>query len=441
MPKLPTSGKKNEMRRSMSKVKKISFPTGLEALLVPLKETRTVTVLILVRAGSEYEKKEINGISHFLEHMCFKGTIKRPTSKEISSLMDSLGANFNAFTSQEHTGYYIKVDSRHLDVALDLISDIYLNSLFKEEEIEREKGVIIEEMNLDEDTPTSQIYDVLLKLLYDDQPSGWRVLGEKEIIKKIKRQNFLDYTKNNYTADKTLVVVSGHFSEEIVEKYLKELFKNINQGKGLSAQKTKENQKEPAVLIKTKKTDQTHLVLGARAFSKFDERRYALSLLSVILGQGMSSRLFQKIREEMGAAYYVYSLADLNCDHGFFGVATGVALGKTQEAIKVIMEDFKKIANEAPSEAEVKKAKDYLKGKQALGLETSDEFAFFYGLQQLYYKKTFSLEEIYKKIDAVTPQMIMDLAKELFQPKNLNLAILGPFQKKKDEGKFKKLLS
>lgn len=161
----------------------------------------------------------------------------------------------------------------------------------------------------------------------------------------------------------------------------------------------------------------------------------------MILGQGMSSRLFQKIREEMGAAYYVYSLADLNCDHGFFGVATGVALSKTQEAIKVIMEAFKKIANEAPSEAEVKKAKDYLKGKQALGLESSDEFAFFYGLQYLYYKKTFSLDELYKKIDAVTPQMIMNLAKELFQPKNLNLAILGPYQKKKDEAKFKKFLS
>jgi predicted Zn-dependent peptidase len=428
-------------KKKSEKVKKVTFSSGLEALLVPLKETRTVTVLILVRAGSEYEKKEINGISHFLEHMCFKGTIKRPTSKEISSLMDSLGANFNAFTSQEHTGYYVKVDSRHLDVALDLISDIYQNSLFKEEEIEKEKGVIIEEMNLDEDTPTSQIYDVLLKLLYDDQPAGWRVLGEKEIIKKIKRQHFLDYIKNNYTADKTLIVVSGHFNEEIVEKYLRDLFKDINQNKGLAEQKVKENQKEPAVLIKTKKTDQTHLVLGARAFDKFDERRYALSLLSVILGQGMSSRLFQKIREEMGAAYYVYSLADLNCDHGFFGVATGVALSKTQEAVKVIMEAFKKIANEAPSEVEVKKAKDYLKGKQALGLESSDEFAFFYGLQYLYYKKTFSLDELYKKIDAVTPQMIMNLAKELFQPKNLNLAILGPYQKKKDEVKFKKLLS
>ena len=428
-------------KKKSEKVKKVTFSSGLEALLVPLKETRTVTVLILVRAGSEYEKKEINGISHFLEHMCFKGTIKRPTSKEISSLMDSLGANFNAFTSQEHTGYFIKVDNRHLDVALDLISDIYQNSLFKEEEIEKEKGVIIEEMNLDEDTPTSQIYDVLLKLLYDDQPAGWRVLGEKETIKKIKRQNFLEYIKNNYTADKTLVVVSGRFNEEVVEKHLRDLFKDINQNKGLAEQKVKENQKEPAVLIKTKKTDQTHLVLGTRAFNKFDERRYALSLLSVILGQGMSSRLFQKIREEMGAAYYVYSLADLNCDHGFFGVATGVALSKTQEAVKVIMEAFKKIANEAPSEVEVKKAKDYLKGKQALGLESSDEFAFFYGLQYLYYKKTFSLDELYKKIDAVTPQMIMNLAKELFQPKNLNLAILGPYQKKKDEAKFKKLLS
>ncbi|MDP2856175.1 MAG: pitrilysin family protein [bacterium] len=443
MSKLLISGKKKSETAggdsAVIKPHKFVLNSGLEVLLVPLKEMQTVTVLTLVRAGSEYEKKEFNGISHFLEHMCFKGTVKMPSSKEISSLMDGLGADFNAFTSQEHTGYYIKVDHRHLDTALNIISDIYLNSLFKEEEIEKEKGVIIEEMNLDEDTPTSQIYDVLLKLLYGDQPAGWRVLGEKEIIKKIKRQDFLNYIKNRYTAKQTLVVVSGNFNQVKVFNKLKDLFKDINRQSGLAKSKTKESQTQPRVAIKIKKTDQAHLVLSARAFSKFDERRYALEVLSSILGHGMSSRLFQKIREEMGAAYYVSSITDLGSDHGFFGIATGVALSKVNEAIKIISDEFKKIALEPPGEAELQKAKDYIKGKMTLGLESSDEYAFFYGSQQLYYKRTFSLNDIFRRINAVNSRMVQNLSRELFQPKNINLAILGPF-KKSDEAHFKKLL-
>ncbi|HOX21588.1 MAG TPA: pitrilysin family protein [Candidatus Paceibacterota bacterium] len=443
MSKLLISGKKKSETAggdgAVIRPQKFVLSSGLEVLLVPLKETQTVTVLTLVRAGSEYEKKEFNGISHFLEHMCFKGTAKMPSSKEISSLMDGLGADFNAFTSQEHTGYYIKVDHRHLDTALDIISDIYLNSLFKEEDIEKEKGVISEEMNLDEDTPTSQIYDVLLKLLYGDQPAGWRVLGEKEIIKKIKRPDFLNYIKNRYTAKQTLVVVSGNFNPAKVLSRLKILFSDINRQPGLAKPRTKEIQTQPRVAIKTKKTDQAHLILGARAFSKFDERRYALEVLSSILGHGMSSRLFQKIREEMGAAYYLSSVADLGSDHGFFGIATGVALAKVNEAIKIINDEFKKIALEPPGEAEMQKAKDYIKGKLTLGLESSDEYAFFHGSQQLYYKRTFSLNDISRRIDAVNSRMIQNLSRELFQPKNINLAILGPF-KKKDELNFRKLL-
>lgn len=443
MSKLLISGKKkSEITGSDSEIvrpQKVLLASGLEALLVPLKETQTVTVLILVRAGSEYEKKEQNGISHFLEHMCFKGTAKRPSSKEITTLMDGLGADFNAFTSQEHTGYYIKTDHRHLEMALDVISDIYLNSLFKEEDVEKEKGVVIEEMNLDEDTPTSQIYDIFLKLLYGDQPAGWRILGEKEIIKKIKRPEILNYIKNRYTAKQTLIVVSGNFHSARVVSRLKTLFQGINWQASPPKLKTKESQNQPRVAIKTKKTDQAHLILGTRAFSKFDDRRYTLAALAAVLGQGMSSRLFQKIREEMGAAYYVYSITDLGSDHGFFGIATGVTLNKIKDVLGIINSEFKKITVEPPSESELKKSKDYIKGKMTLGLESSDEYAFFYGLQQLYYKKPFSLNDIFRKIDAVNSRMVQNLARELFRPKNINLAVLGPF-KKEDELHFKKLL-
>jgi len=421
------------------KPNKISLPSGLEVLLIPLKETETVTFLILVRAGSEYEKKEESGLSHFLEHMCFKGTKKRPSAKIISTEMDSLGAEFNAFTSQEYTGYLAKSAAEHFDKIFDVITDIYLNSIFNKEEIAREKGVIIEEMHLQEDTPHTKIYNVMDELLYGNQPAGRPILGDKKVIQKIRRDNFLNYLKKHYTSHKTLVVIAGNFEQKKATETVKKFFSVINRNRGLKKPKVWEKQKSPQVLIHHKKTDQAHLILGARAFSQFDERRYTLAVLATILGEGMSSRLFQKIREEMGLAYYIHSITSLGSDHGFFGVASGLALDKIEEAIKVMYQEFIQISNQPVNQKELQKAKDYIKGKMTLGLEGSDEYAFFYGLQQLFYRRTFSLAEIFKKIDAVNSRMVQNLSRDVFRPKNINLAILGPFQKK-DEFHFKKLL-
>jgi len=421
------------------KPNKISLPSGLEVLLIPLKETETVTFLILVRAGSEYEKKEESGLSHFLEHMCFKGTKKRPSAKIISTEMDSLGAEFNAFTSQEYTGYFAKSAAEHFDKISDVITDIYLNSIFNKEEIAREKGVIIEEMHLQEDTPHTKIYDVMDELLYGNQPAGRPILGDKKVIQKIRRDNFLNYLKKHYTSHKTLVVIAGNFEEKKATETVKNFFSVINRNRGLEKPRVWEKQKSPQVLIHHKKTDQAHLILGARAFSQFDERRYTLAVLATILGEGMSSRLFQKIREEMGLAYYIHSITGLGSDHGFFGVASGLALDKIEEAIKVMYQEFIQISNQPVNQKELQKAKDYIKGKMTLGLEGSDEYAFFYGLQQLFYRRTFSLAEIFKKIDAVNSRMVQNLSRDVFRPKNINLAVLGPFQKK-DEFHFKKLL-
>ena len=358
------------MKNNSVKPKVIELSSGLKVVLISMKETRTTTIMILVKAGSEYEKKKKNGISHFLEHMCFKGTKKRPSSIEISYLLERLGAHFGAFTGQEFTGFYTKLSSKYLDTALDVISDIYLNSLFQKKEIDREKGVIIEEMNLDEDTPTSQIYDVFINLLYGDQPAGWNILGEREVIKNIKRKDFVDYKAKHYTADKTLVVISGKFKEKEIVSTLEKRFKKINRKNGAEKPKTIESQQEPNVSIKYKKTDQAHFIFGTRAFSLFDKRRYALEILSNILGGGISSRLFQKVREEMGAAYYISSMTDLDIDHGFLGVSTGVSLNKIDDVLKVIKKEFENLSSKLVSAKELNKAKDYLKGAFDIGLET-----------------------------------------------------------------------
>lgn len=420
--------------------KKIIQSSGLRVVLVPLKNTETVTFLILVQAGSEYEKKEQKGISHFLEHMCFKGTKKRPNPKILATEFDSLGAEYNAFTSQESTGYFVKSANLYVENIIDLVADIYLNSLFSPSEIEKEKGVIIEEMNYLEDNPSKKIYDLFNQLLYGDQPAGWPVIGEKETVLKIDQKDFFAYKKNYYNAKNTLVVISGNFNSQRVLNLIEKYFGKIIPGKKISPLKTIIFQKKPALLLKFKKTDQAHLILGWRAFSRFDRRRYALAVLETILGKGMSSRLFQKIREELGAAYYIYSFSDLATDRGCLGIAAGLALDKSEEILSVILGEIKKLKEQLVSLEELKKAKDYLKGQLTLDLETSDQYAFFHGFQELFYHRLFSLKEIFAKINEVSPKVILNLAREIFRPEKLNLALIGPFSQK-EKSHFQKILN
>lgn len=426
-------------------MKKNNQPTilkkeGLNFLLIPLKEATSVTFLILVKTGSEYEKPNEAGISHFLEHMCFKGTKNRPSPKIISTELDSIGAVYNAFTSREYTGYYAKAAAEHTDKILDIVTDIYLNSLFDSNEIEKEKGVILEEKNYYEDTPSVKIEELIFELLYPKQAAGRPIIGDEKVIKNLKRENFLDYHKKHYTNEKTLIVLAGNFEKEKIIKKIVNLMKDILRGKGGEKFKTIiKKQVEPQVLIHNKKTDQTHLILAARTFNCFDERRYALSVLSTILGSGMSSRLFQVIREELGAAYYVYSFNDLSLDHGFLGIAAGLALDKTEKSLMAIKKELDKLSNELVGDEELKKAKSFIKGKLALSLETTNDYAFYYGSQHLFYGQTFSLREIFNKIDAVDKLTINKLARVIFQPKSLNLALIGPYDQK-DKMRFKKML-
>lgn len=421
----------------MSSPQKITLNNGLRILLVPQEKNLATTVLVLVETGSKYETKEISGISHFLEHICFKGTKKRPSALTITSELDSLGAKYNAFTGHEYTGYYAKSRPENFEEILDILSDIYINQIFDPKEITKEKGVIMEEFNMYEDLPMRRVVDVFLELLYGDQPAGRKIEGIKENVQKLNKDDFVRYHNAHYVAKSSLVVVAGKFNKNEAINKIKKYFNNIKIGEKSGKEKTIENQSKPATSVKYKETDQTHIIMGVRTFDLFDKRRFALETLSDILGGGLSSRLSQKIREEMGAAYYVYSSADLFTDHGFLSVAAGIDTTKINDVISVISKEFRIMAEKPVDKKELSRAKNHLIGDLVLGLETSNQLASFYGGQEILTRKIMTPEAYIKKIKSVKTDEIMKIAKEIFQNRKLNLAIIGPF---KNKDAFEKIL-
>jgi len=418
--------------------KKTTLKNDLRIVTVPDRRSRAVTVLVLVGTGSKYEKKETSGISHLLEHLLFKGTKKKPCSVDVVEPLDRVGGVYNAFTSEECTGYYAKVGTKHFNLALDVISDIYLNSKLDSKEIKKEKGVIIEEINMYQDHPASYVQVLWNKTLYGDQPAGWDVAGTKEGVLRISRQEILDYMKNQYVASNTVVCIAGDIPKETqvinkIKKYFSKIKTKESQDKPLVV----ENQISPQCLLHQKQTDQTHFCLGVRGYNIFHPQRYTQEVLAVLLGGMMSSRLFVKIREELGLAYYIKAISSSDTDTGCLVAQTGVDNGKVEKAISAILKEYKKISQKPVSLKELKKAKDNLKGKMALLLETSDAQASFYSLQEILQKKTLTPEEIYDKISKVTSQDVFKIAQDIFKPEKLNLAIIGPF---KDKSKFQKLL-
>jgi predicted Zn-dependent peptidase len=404
-----------------------------------MENANSVTVLILVGTGSKYETKDINGISHFLEHMFFKGTQKRPNTLDISEVLDSVGGQYNAFTSKEVTGFWAKVDKLHVDVALDWISDIFLNSKFDETEAERERGVIVEEANMYLDTPMSYIGDLWEKLLYGDQPAGWMVIGEKENILSFNRKKVLDYYQAHYSPSNIIVCVAGSVDSDVMEDKIKNYFKDSKDSKISQKVKVKESQSEPQILIHHKKTDQTHFCLGVRAYDMFDKRKYALALLSVILGGNMSSRLFIKVRERNGLAYSIHTSTEATTDAGYLVTQAGIDHKNLEKSIKLILAEYKNLKDKKITQKELQKAKDYIKGSTSLSLDSSDSQASFYGAQELLEKNILTPEEKFKKIDEVSINDIQRIAEDIFLPEKLNLAIIGPFEEKENE-RLKKLL-
>ncbi len=395
-------------------------------------------MLVLVEAGSNYEQKEINGLSHFLEHMCFKGTERRPTALDISSELDSLGAQYNAFTSNEYTGYYAKVQPADFDKALDIVSDLYLNPTFKAEEVEKEKGVIIEEINMYEDLPQRRVQELIPELLYGDQPAGWGVAGKKEVIRILRREDFIAYRAKHYVASATIIVVAGNFDETTVHEKIAKHFVNIPVTEKHGKVKTTEIQTEPKTLLQYKESDQTHLVLALRAYDAFHPDHYILEVIASILGGGMSSRLFQKVREEMGAAYYVNAANESLTDHGYFSASAGADNAKAAEVVGAIVGEMKRLRDEVVGEKELQMVKDMIVGNLFLSLETSDHVATFLGGQEVLKRKILTPEEITEKIRSVTATDISRVARDIFKTEHLNLAMIGP---SKDMASFAPLLS
>ncbi|PIV00975.1 hypothetical protein COS55_02650 [Candidatus Shapirobacteria bacterium CG03_land_8_20_14_0_80_40_19] len=411
---------------------------GLRVITAPMNNLPSATVLVMIGAGSRYENKNKAGLSHFLEHMIFKGTRKRPSAFEISSLVDSVGGQNNAFTSKDHTGYFIKLQKNHLELAFDLLSDTLKNSLFAPEEIERERGTILEEINMYEDTPMYDIDEVFYNLMFDGHPLGWSVAGDKKTVGSIVREDFMKYCDRFYQGSDMVLAVAGGVREEKILKLAEKYFSSFTRGEKEKMVEFKENQAKPRLKIKYKQTDQCHLYLGYPSFSFFDKDKVALAVLGAILGGGMSSRLFIEVRERRGLAYYVKAVSDLHHETGYFAARAGVNIGKAHEAVKVILDEFGKVKKGEVKQEELNKAKEYLKGHVALDLEDSLEVALWYGRKQLLQEETETPQEMFAKIDKVTLEDVNRVAKRVLVKEKVNLAMIGPL---KEEEKFLELIS
>lgn len=412
------------------KYNKKILANGLRVLTIPMPSLESVTVLVMVNAGSRYETKNISGIAHFLEHMAFKGTEKRPSALDISSIVDGMGGECNAFTSKETVGYYIKSAKARMETSIDLLSDMLQNSKLDAAEIDKERGVIIEEINMYEDLPMRKIGDIYEQLLYGDTPMGWDIAGEKDIINKITRDDFVKYMSGLYSASNMTVVIAGGFDEpsaiSLVEKY----FGGMKKFDPKDHEKIVEKQTKPEYLIRTKQTEQIHVALGLRTVSLHSDKKYPLSVLAAILGGGMSSRLFHEVREKRGLAYYVRTHQDEYADAGTIVSTAGVDPKRVVDAVEVMMEEYRKVSsgNMQLTADELKKAKEYLKGHMVLDLEDSRSVAGFYAHQELLEDKVENPDEILAQLEAVTQEDVESVGKEFFVNEGLNLALIGNFE-------------
>lgn len=412
---------------------------GLKVLTVPISGLESVTVTVWVKTGSRYEELKTNGISHFLEHMVFKGSKKRPTAKAISEVVDSIGGEFNAATSKDWTNFYIKTRVGNIETAMDVLSDMVLNPLLKSEEIEREKGTIIQEIAMYEDTPMMHIGDVFEELVFAGSPLGWDTAGTPKTVKSIKKDDFVRYRSIHYHPDQMMVSVVGGIKEGEVGKLVQKYFAGLTPGVSSESQLFKPKQNKPQLKLQTKKAEQAHLIMGFMSEGRNYEGRFAQSLLATILGGGMSSRMFIEVRERRGLAYSIRTGVDRYQEIGYLSTYAGVDVNKADIAIGVMLNEYQKIADgrSVITAYEIKKAKEYLKGHLALALEDTKDVTAFFADQALFSKEILIPEEVYKKIDNVKLKDILFEAKKLFVPEKLNLAIIGPFKNKE---KFVQLL-
>lgn len=414
-----------------------TFESGLRLVIVPMPSSRTATVMVSAGTGNNYEKKENAGIAHFLEHMMFKGTTNRPNKLAIAHELDSIGAIYNAFTAREETGYHARASASKVNVLMDVVYDIFLNSLIDQNEVEIERSVINEELRMYRDNPQRYVAEIFDKVMYGDQPAGWGIEEELTALKNLDQKNLQEYFHDHYIAQNTVVSVAGNIDPAIIRDKTEQYFKEIRDGELFKKPKVKDTQNQPNIQVYNKQTDQTHFIMGLRAYDMFDDKRYALNLLSIILGGGMSSRLWQEVREKRGLAYYVSAGQDNFIENGYMYVAAGVNNQKAAEAIKVILNELARARDSGVKKEELQRVKDQFEGGMAIALESSQTVSGAYAGSVLFHGHVLTPEEELAKIQAVTMDQVHSVAQEIFTDNKLNLALIGPFN---DDSKFREEL-
>ena len=419
----------------MSTFERHTLDNGLRVLTANLDHAQSVTCMVMLAAGSRYETPDTNGIAHFSEHMFFKGTQRRPSARDIAGEVDSIGGEFNAFTGKEYTAYYVKCAAEHRDVALDVLADMLRNSRFDAEEIDREKGVIIEEMNMYFDTPRDYIGGVYEDLMYGDQPLGWDIIGRKETVREATRDTFMGYLDRWYKPPRMVVGIAGKIGDDALERAT-ELFGDLPAAETGAPEPAREHKSE-RVKVFTKQSDQAHLILGVPSYPIEHPDRYALQMLATVLGGGMSSRLFTEVRERRGLAYYVFGLNHSYTDAGSLYSQAGVDINRIDEAVTTIAAELRKIAAEPVPADEFEKARNFTKGRFVLQLESPQGLILFGMRKEVLEGRAPDPEEVLAAVDGVTGDDVQRVARDLIADEKLRLALIGPFD---DADRFEKLL-
>lgn len=402
------------------------LPNGISLVMIPLKNTAAVTAMVFMGVGSRYESDDQRGLAHFTEHMVFKGGNRYTSTQAISQALDGIGGEFNAFTSQEYTAFYTKTASEYLELGLDIMSDMLLNAQIPPDELKKEKGVIVEELNMYEDIPMRKVDEVHNELIFGDTPLGRPIIGTKESVTGFTDADFHAYLKDRYVAAECTIAIAGSFEPDEAEALATRYFEKMPEGKAYEPVPFSYATGEQKVAINHRKSEQSHMILSVRAFSDTDPRRPALRVLSSILGGNMSSRLFLHVREEQGLCYYVRSSTDVYSDTGIFCVSAGIDNTRLNKAVEAILNQMRLMRDEGISDEELKRAKQYLIGHTLLGMEDSANVAEYYASQDRIENKRETPAEVIAKIEAVTADQVKKLAGELFVSENLRLAVVGP---------------
>jgi predicted Zn-dependent peptidase len=413
-----------------------TLSNGLRVLTAPMPQAQSVSCFIMLAAGSRYETAETNGIAHFAEHMFFKGTEQRPTARDIAGEIDAIGGEFNAFTGKEYTGYYVRCAADTRDVALDVLVDMLRRSKFDLDEIEREKGVIVEEMNMYFDTPRDYIGGVYESLLYGDQPLGWDIIGRKETVRGATRDTFTSYLDRWYRPERMVVGLGGRIGDGLLDR-LEGLLGDVEARETGAAESVVLPQNGQRVKVHTKQSDQAHLVLGARSYQLGHPDRFALQLVATVLGGGMSSRLFTEVRERRGLAYYVFGSNSSYTDAGSLHAQAGVDINRIDEAVTTIVDELRKMAGEPVPAEELEKARSYAKGRFVLQLESPHGLIVFGLRREVLLGKAEEPEDVLAGLDAVTAEDVSRVAADILGGR-LHLAVIGPFD---DVDRFEQLLA